>query len=156
MTTYEYNQLQNMLKDIQNRKPEYLSCKYQEGYKTAILKIKSMIHSFYNSHKTVNVEHVKHGHWILKAKHYFDDYGECIVQVDASCSECKRKWHDDGTVFGKTLFDYDSNDMPDLITDKRIKECEGYCLQEAEKYLLTESQFCEKCGAKMDGKENEQ
>lgn len=52
MTAYEYNQLQDMLTQIQNKKPEYLSSKYQEGYETAILKMKSMIHSFYNSHKT--------------------------------------------------------------------------------------------------------
>ena len=54
MTSYEYSQLQNMLTDIQDRKPEYFSCKYQEGYKIAILKMKSMVHSFYNSHKNAN------------------------------------------------------------------------------------------------------
>lgn len=153
MTAYEYSQLQNMLTDIQNRKPEYLSCKYQEGYETAILKMKSMVHSFYNSHKTADVEPVRYGDWILKAKHYFNDYGYCEVYVDASCSECGRKWHGDRIVIGKILFDYDNNDMPDPITEKRIKECKEYCLQEAGKFMLTESPFCEKCGAKMDGKE---
>ena len=96
----------------------------------------------------------QHGHWVLKAEHSFDDYGECIVHAIASCSECKRKWHDEGVVFGRTLFDYDSNDMPDPITEERIKKCKGYCLQEAEKYLLVESPFCENCGAKMGRKEN--
>lgn len=98
----------------------------------------------------------QHGHWVLKAKHYFGDFGECEVYVVASCSECEKKWHNNETVFGKTLLDYDSDDMPDPITDKRIKECKGYCLQEAEKYLLAESPFCEKCGVKMGRKEEDE
>ena len=77
MTTYEYNQLQNMLTDIQNRKLEYLSCKYKEGYETAILKMKSMIHSFHNSHKTEDVEPVRHGYWIRKGPYQY------------CCSECE-------------------------------------------------------------------
>lgn len=93
MTAYEYSQLQNMLTDIQDRKPEYLSCKYQEGYKTAILKMKSMVHSFYNSHKTNDVEPVRHGHWIPIRKRLYacnDPVGE-ICTVGYICSECEHE-----------------------------------------------------------------
>lgn len=83
MTAYEYNQLQNILTDIQNRKPEYLSCKYQEGYNTAILKMKSMIHSFYNSYKTTDIEPVRHGHWIYIGTDKTDNI--------FTCSECGRR-----------------------------------------------------------------
>ena len=103
-----------------------------------------------------NLEPVKHGHWVLEAEHFFGDYGECEVYVVASCSECEKKWHNNGIVFNRTLYDYDNNDMPDPITDDRIKKCKEYCLQEAEKYLLTETPFCELCGAKMDGKEEDE
>lgn len=106
--------------------------------------------------KPADVEPVRYGDWVLKAKHYFNDYGYCEVYVDASCSKCKRKWHGDRIVIGKILFDYDNNGMPDPITEKRIEKCKEYCLQEAGKFMLTESPFCEKCGAKMNRKESEQ
>lgn len=100
-----------------------------------------------------DVEPVRQGHWILDAEHFFGDYGECEVYVVASCSECEKKWHNNGIVFNETLYDYNNDDTPNPITDERIQRCKEYCLQEAEKYILTESPFCEKCGAKMDGKE---
>lgn len=110
-----------------------------------------------------DVKHVRHGHWILEPKHWFNDYGECIVYVVASCSECKKVWHNDRTVFDsdrtvfdRVLYDYNNDDTPNPITDERIQRCKEHCLQEAEKYLLTESPFCEKCGAKMDRKETEE
>lgn len=100
-----------------------------------------------NKHKE---EPVRYGHWVLEAKHCFNEYGECIVYVVALCSECKKVWHNDRTVFDRTLYDYNNDDTPNPITEERIKRCKEYCLQEAKKCLLTESPFCEKCGAKMN------
>lgn len=105
---------------------------------------------------TADVKPVRQGHWILEAKHWFNDYGECLVYVVALCSECKKVWHNDRTVFDRVLYDYNNDDTPNPITEERIKRCKEYCLQEAEKCLLIESPFCEKCDAKMDGKETEQ
>lgn len=93
----------------------------------------------------------QHGHWVLKAEHFFGDYGECEVYVVASCSECEKKWHNNGIVFNETLY---NDDTPNPITDERIQRCKEHCLQEAEKYLLAESPFCENCGSKMGRKEN--
>lgn len=98
----------------------------------------------------------QHGHWVLEAEHFFGDYGECEVYVVASCSECEKKWHNNGIVFNETLYDYNNDDTPNPITDERIQRCKEHCLQEAEKYLFTESRFCEKCGAKMGRKEEDE
>ena len=92
---------------------------------------------------TADVEPVRHGHWILDAKHFFNECGECSVYVVAQCSECKKIWHSDRVVFDRTLYDYNNDGTPNPITDERIQRCKEHCLQEAEKYLLTESLFCE-------------
>lgn len=96
-----------------------------------------------------NIEPARHGHWVLEARHFFNDYGDCEVYVIASCSKCTKIWHGDRAIFSRTLYDYNVDDTPNPITEERIKRCKESCLQEAEKYILIESPFCEKCGAKM-------
>ena len=97
-----------------------------------------------------DVEPVRHGHWILEAKHLFDDYGDCIVYVIAKCSNCGKHWHNGHTVWSEILSDYDySTDMPDQITERRINDAKQRCLQDA-KEAVKEYVSCELCGAKME------
>ena len=102
-----------------------------------------------------DVEPVRHGHWILEAKHSFNDYGDCTVYVVAKCSNCGKHWHNGHNVWSEILSDYDySTEMPDQITERRINDAKQRCLQDA-KEVVKEYVSCELCGAKMDGKEVE-
>lgn len=60
---------------VKNKKPPYdMNSKAKEGFKTALLSIRSMIHSANN----IDVQEVRHGHWILREGWF-------------RCSECDSK-----------------------------------------------------------------
>lgn len=106
--------------------------------------------------ETADVEPVRHGHWILEAKHLFPRLRECKVYVIAKCSQCGERWHNSKSVWSESLFDYNyETETPDPITKQRIEDTKQRCLQDT-KEIIKEYVSCELCGAKMDGKETEQ
>lgn len=102
-----------------------------------------------------DVAPVVHAHWELSAKHYFNDDGNCVVYITGVCTSCKTKWHNEMSIFWGTLSNYDYDNERDWpITNDRIDKCKEDCLKVSKKRILEMSLFCEKCGAKMDGEEN--
>lgn len=93
-----------------------------------------------------------HGKWMLNAKSFYKDTMseeiELCVYITAHCSECNGRHPDSYQVYTKTIYPPDNN-IYDYVFDQKAEELKS--IKEFNNYNYKFSNYCPRCGAKMDG-----
>lgn len=103
-----------------------------------------------------DVAPVVHGRWELTTHSFyrdtFDESCELCVYIVANCSECSGNHPNSYQVFSKTLYAPDDAD-DDFRFDQKAEEEKALLEFRNKKYEF--AYYCQNCGAKMDGGDND-